>query len=201
MTKGLTLWNDFAFEMLRELRGMSPEKRREFWGTPKDRTEFYLALDYGMIPKVAKRMGMRFVREYMRIDGVLFPENGFPQVFVESENDPTGIADSEIEKLCYVRAPLKVVVTVSRWPDESRRSRWLQDIKDCQQKWLTESPEVLYGFIIGEAKREDTGPGKRLGLTFHLFGASPDGEIVDTRPPEVVGWFPEIPAALAAETV
>jgi len=177
---------------------MSPEQVRDFWGTPTDRTETYLAIDHGIIPEIARTMGMRFVREYMRIDGELFPNNGFPHVFIESENDPTSIADSELEKLCYLRAPLKVVITVSKWPDESLRTRWLQDIKDCQQKWLPESEDVIYGFVVGEAKWEETDVGKRLGLTFHLFAVSPDGEVVDERPPEVVGWFSPLSVSAAA---
>jgi hypothetical protein len=47
----------------------------------------------------------------------------------------------------------------------------------------------VYGFVIGEAKWEDTDQGKRKGLEFHFFAVSPDGDIIDERPAGVVGWF------------
>jgi len=192
MTRGLKLWNDFASELLRELRVLSPEQLSEFWGTVPGRTEFYLNRDCGLIKKIATRMGMRFPKkENMHIDGELDREDGFPEIFIEVENYVKGVADSELEKLCYVRAPLKVLITVCAWPNEALKSRWLQDVRDCQQKWLPESAEVVYGFIIGEAKQENKDSGKREGLKFHLFAASPDGEIIDERPAEVVAWFPE----------
>lgn len=192
MTRGLVLWNDFTVQFLQELQLMSSVQVRDFWGTATDRTRCYLTPDCGILPKIAKRMGMRFAWEHMRIDGELCREDGFPEIFVEVENDAVTIADSELEKLCYVRAPLKLLITVMKWPNEVLKSRWLQDVKDCQQNWFPESTDVVYGFIIGEAKWEKTDSGQRLGLTFHLFAASPDGNIVDERPSEVVSWFSEL---------
>jgi hypothetical protein len=193
MTKGLKLWNDLAFEFLRELRAMSPEQLKKFWGTRSDRTASYLGKKDGILPRIAMKMGMRFKAEHMRFDGEFYREgdDGFPEVFVEVENKATDIARSELENLCYLRAPLKLVITVSMGPEQDKalKSQWLKDVKDCQQKWLKESPEVVYGFIIGEVKWEDTDQGKRKGLKFHLFAASPDGEIVVKERDEVVGWF------------
>jgi hypothetical protein len=107
MLRGLSLWKDFTSELLRELHAMSPDEVKEFWSTPTKRTDCYLAPNRGMLPRMAEKVGMQFKREYLRIDGELCRDEGFPEIFVELENDGASVADSELEKLCYVRIAVK----------------------------------------------------------------------------------------------
>jgi hypothetical protein len=193
MTKGLTLWNALVTALLDELRALPQERIDYFWSTPSKRTEGYLASDQGLLPRIAQRLGMVFTPEVRRIDGEFkYMADGFPQIFAEVENNASSIAESELEKLCYVRAPLKLIITVCPWPNPELRDRWLKVIADCAKEWLPESPEVVYGFIIGECRwEEQVDSPQRPGLFFHLFAVSSAGELVDERPQEFIRWFSE----------
>jgi hypothetical protein len=200
MTKGLVLWNDFMPMLLDELRSMPQGKIDYFWSTASARTNCYLSPDQGILPKIAARLGMVFSTEIMRFDGQFrYKEPGFPLIFVEVENNPSSIADSELEKLCYVRAPLKLVITVCRWPNSALKTRGLKDIADCAEQWLLESSEVVYGFVIGEAKWVEAE--RRPGLFYHSFAADANGIVIEERPSEFVGWFSEPVPPARAEAV
>jgi len=197
MTKGLELWNKFVGRLLEELHAMPQDKVDDFWSAPTARTYCYLDRDRGLLPKIAKDLDMAFSKEIMHIDGQFrYKEPGFPLIFVEVENDARGIKSSELEKLCYVRAPLKLLITVRKWPDPDLKASWLRDIADCNGQWLPESPEVVYGFVIGEGKWVQAE--HRKGLFFHCFAADANGRVIEERPSEFIGWFSE-PAAAAAE--
>ena len=200
MTKGLTLWNDFVRLLLDELRAMPREEIDYFWSTAPARTNCYLNPGHGILPKIAARLGMTFSTEVMRFDGQFrYKEPGFPLIFVEVENNADSIADNELEKLCYVRAPLKLVITVCKWPNSGLKTRWLKDIADCANQWLPESSDVVYGFVIGEAKWVEAE--RRLGLFFHCFVADANGMLIEERHSEFIIWFSEPVQVVPAETL
>jgi hypothetical protein len=186
MTKGLTLWNEFVPALLTELRALPQDELDRSWSSDSERTKVYLGSGRtrGILPGVADRLRMKSMQEFMRFDIHFTDDRGFPQIFVEVENNAGSIADSELVKLCYIRAPLKLIIAVRKWPDAVLTDRWLGDIADCARNWLPE-PEVVYGFIIGEARKA----GSRTGLYYHFLAVDSDGSQVDERRDEFVNGF------------
>lgn len=178
--RGIELWDTFSDCLLAELRDKDADQIAAGWSSSAARTKFYLGPD-GVLDRVAHQMGMTFCREYMKLDGHLKRDDGFPQIFVEVENAPQS-TQNEVEKLCYVRAPLKVLVTVSTWPNPPLRDMWLQGIADCAH-WLPECPDVVYGLIIGQVKA--TQPTGRI-LVYHLLTASSTGVIITENREELI---------------
>jgi hypothetical protein len=82
-----------------------------------------------------------------------------PIIFIESENDPNS-ADHEVRKLVNLAAPLRILITVSQWDDESGiwvgrggghrsilLSRWDKIIHQHQMVW----PRArVIGILVGE---------------------------------------------------
>lgn len=186
MRNGADLWNDFRKLFLAEVCKLNYEERKQFWWSRRDRTERYrgllrsiageLKLDYN--PKVAEK--------YFRIDGVYADPAccGMPQIWIEYENDARS-TQLEMDKLCYVRSPLKVLITVSRWPAVRLKEEWLQYIRDSWSCW-PESADTVYGFIIGEAKETVRGG---ESLFFHFFSVSADGNATPEEE-ELIGGLP-----------
>src|ERR1700733_2392818 len=159
MARGQKLWEDFGSCLLVWLRDMSPEQARAFFANPSDRTTGYCK---DLLPRIGQLMNMGFVCEgAMRFDFQLRNESGLTEIFVESENYINYIvawnvhADTqELEKLCYVRAPLKVIIT-STEPYLGGRQRdrraVIGDLKNRSvkriaefAKWLPESSAAVY---------------------------------------------------------
>ncbi len=191
MTRGLELWKAIKAGFLAELDSMSQGSagdRRDFWSTPRNRTDWYLYRRDAILVRVAQRLHLPpFAMEVMNFDGLFKDQGGFPQIFVEVENNANLVLASELRKLCYVRAPLKLLITVSvrsKVPD--RRSEWLAQIAACA-RWLPKSPEVVYGFITGD------GLTVFPALSFEFFAASSTGEeLLDERSERSYdNWFPE----------
>jgi hypothetical protein len=110
-------------------------------------------------------------------------DRGSPQVFIEYENRAQS-AMVEVEKLCYLRAPLKILITFCRWPDKDLRKKWV----DCvagSWKWLPEFSGIVYGFVIADIMCERQGGRKRL--CFHFFGVSADGVLMGNERTEFIG--------------
>jgi hypothetical protein len=191
MTKGLELWRGVKAGFLAELDAMyrGPiEDRQEFWSTPRARTNWYLCrLEGALLPGVAQRLGMPpIAMQVMNFDDLFKDAAGFPQIFIEVENNAGLVAASELEKLCYVQAPLKLLITVSlqsRIPE--RRSKWIGDIA-ARAQWFAEAPEAVYGFISGDGQTSFP------ALAFSFFAASSSGEeLLDERDEKMFeNWFP-----------
>jgi hypothetical protein len=82
-----------------------------------------------------------------------------PIIFIESENNPNS-ADHEVRKLVNLAAPLRVLITVAQWDDESaiwvgrgggHRSillpRWEKIIRQHQMVWPRAG---VIGILVGE---------------------------------------------------
>ena len=146
MPRGFDLWIRFRDTFLASAREIDPSRL----ANRSERTRAYglgRRGQEGLLPSLVPKLGMlRFDQEYLGADGVFVREGGWPEIYVESENDA---ADSwrEIERLAYLRAPLKVLITTM--PTPSIEQRWAKDIQAAHE-WLSESGESVYGFLILE---------------------------------------------------
>lgn len=178
---GHEIWESFVAAFLAEVRSLSESDRMRFWETETSRTATYDAL----LPRVANKLGMDFKSEYMTVDGHLKLAggrwNGFAQIWVEYENRIGG-TEEEMDKLCYLRSPVKVLITVGTWPSEWKE-KWRAYVRE-NNLWLPESPKAVYGFIVGEARRIDS---DKECLHFHIFTLSPDGTETCQEKEELIG--------------
>jgi hypothetical protein len=181
MRKGEEIWENFVTAFLSEVRSMSDSDRNCFWSGQKARTSSYSEL----LTRVGARLGMDMVPEYMHVDWQFKrargPEAGFPQIWVEVEN-VMGKTLEEMDKLCYLRSYLKILITVGAWPG-NWKDEWCSHVKE-NYVWLPESQATVYGFIVGEAKR--AGAGKEW-LCYHLFALSTDGKEISAEREELIG--------------
>jgi len=181
MRTGQEIWQNFVTAFLSEVRNMSDSDRNCFWSGQKARTSTYGEL----LTRVSARLGMDMVPEYMHVDWhfkrARGPEAGFPQIWVEVENE-MGKTLEEMDKLCYLRSFLKILITVGTWPSDWK-DKWCSHVK-ANNLWLAESQETLYGFLVGEAKR--AGGGNEC-LDYHLFAFSPEGKEICAEREELIG--------------
>ena len=187
MRKGVDLWDSFKRLFLVEVREFNDEERKQFWSSRPSRTSMYRDR---LLPRIADGLKLEYKPEssenYFRIDGLYADPDcyGVPQIWIEVENDPKS-SEREMDKLCYVRSPLKVLITVDRWPDDHLKAEWLRYIRETWSCW-PESTDTVYGFIVGEAKNSGDGG---ESLFFHLFSVSADGNAAPEEE-ELVGGFP-----------
>lgn len=119
MEPQLDYWRKFKGAFQQELTACSRDDFSTAWKTSTNRTRFY---EENLLPRVADSLQLKFLKEEFKIDYSLCKEtpDGYlvPLVFVESENIATGIANSELRKLCLLYSPLKVLITCVEWSDE-----------------------------------------------------------------------------------
>jgi hypothetical protein len=87
--------------------------------------------------------------EFLRCDFTLVNAEGIPLVFLESENIH-GSASEEIEKLCCIAAPVKVLFLSCSWYDSERAAwldEWMQRVR--KQHEFIEFDSV-YMIVVGE---------------------------------------------------
>jgi hypothetical protein len=99
---------------LREsLLGVDAKTLWQAWSSKSCRTRFYAKT---IIPEIARALGLIHRTERFTVDHVLVKNsiNGHdvPNICIESENDYAA-ATHEIEKLCCLNAPLKVLITAT----------------------------------------------------------------------------------------
>jgi hypothetical protein len=103
-----------------------------------------------VLPRAAKRLGLKYQHEYLHLDLVLFPK-GDPWgnlVVVEHENQIEGFGE-EIEKLMSVLAPLKVGITYGNAEGGSTLQATLQRYFRGRHPSIHEAPETEYLFLLG----------------------------------------------------
>ena len=178
----LEYWKRFKTELLSALN-QEETALADAWSSSTKRTQFYRDC---LLRKVATALDLELKPELFRRDFAMRVKatNGrmVPVIFIESENQ-AGTADYEIEKLCAVCAPLRVLITVTTW-DESPgiwprggyktaySARWREIIKAHGEVWP--QPGII-GVLVGEW-REKT-------LKFYAFAFDPLGNVCD---PETV---------------
>jgi hypothetical protein len=168
---GLQLWQEFRDAFLSAVARLGPSEVQRI-RDPAERTLFYglgkRGLS-GLLPQLAHQLGMeRFDQEYLGADGVFVANGGWPMIYVESEN-VAGLAWQEIERLCYLRAPLKVLITAAPWPAKDLTDRWKSDIRRSYA-WVSESPNTVYGFLVLDLNKPDA--------TYVHFAVGSDGETI-----------------------
>src|SRR5438445_12759241 len=101
------LWTKFKEALMAEVRSLAQEGLLgECWGTETGRTKMYTER---IVPGIGQRLGLEYVPEWLNIDGGYW-DRGLARIFLETENNAQ-ITYQEMDKLCHVRAPLKVLIT------------------------------------------------------------------------------------------
>jgi len=162
-------WNRFKSSLAEELRATPIEVFAAAWGGRKDKTGFYGS---SLIPRIAQKCEMKVWYEFLRCDFALANGEGVPLVFIESENCH-GSASEEIEKLCCIAAPVKVLFLSCSWHDSEREAwlgGWLQRIR--KQHDLIEF-ESIYMVVVGEWGRGN--PSDEV-LRYYLESFGTDGK-------------------------
>lgn len=117
MEEGYKLWQVFKKKLITSLKA-DPEGLLQSWGSKANRTEYYFK---NLLPKIAFEMGYSFKSEKpLRVDGLFYKtasqSTPIPYIVIESENNIHSSSE-EIEKLCFISAPLKVLFVVNEWND------------------------------------------------------------------------------------
>lgn len=105
------------------------------------------------MPELSQQLGCRMEVERLRCDYTFFNDSGVPIIAVESENaHPT--AWKEMESLCSLAAPLKVLVLSCDWQNEKKQylPQWTDIIRKHHS---TVSVDCLYVIISGEWENEE----------------------------------------------
>ncbi|MFC3031675.1 hypothetical protein ACFOEE_03980 [Pseudoalteromonas fenneropenaei] len=113
--------------------------------------------------------------EQFRCDVTISDENGVPLVLIEMENAHS-TASSEIEQLCCLNAPLKVLVISCAWHD-SERERWLPIWQNIIRKHNSAFPtNSKFCIVVGEWGRGR--PCDEL-LRYYMVTLSSQGNVVE----------------------
>ena len=152
---------------------------------------------------VAGGMRLKLCPEWAQVDYALClrrPEP-VPLIFVESENEveKTG---HEVQKLCSMSAPLRVLITVAQWDDAPgfwnrggirplMVERWNRIVVAQNNVWP--NPGII-GYIVGERGRDDM-------LRFYTFAYRHDGSLHEAERVSVEKQLPSsrVPAELSAD--
>jgi hypothetical protein len=119
----IDLWHRFIETFSAEIRGSTESHLASVWSSHKGRTKFYremlkpLGVSLGTLVEEELETGSELFKVDFAIsrhsDGVKVPI-----IFIESENNAYS-ADHEVRKLVNLAAPLRVLITVAQWEEES----------------------------------------------------------------------------------
>jgi hypothetical protein len=182
----IDLWHHFLEKFSAAIVESDVSHLARVWSSHKGRTQFYGE----MLRPLAARLGT-LVEEELETGNELFKvdfaisrtSNGVtvPVVFIESENNAYS-ARHEIRKLVNLAAPLRVLITVAQWDEESgiwvdrgggHRSKllpeWERVIREHQMVWPRAG---VVGILVGEWRPDKTfrfygycyGEGHRLAV-------------------------------------
>ncbi len=169
------LWFEFIEHFSVCIRKCSDEQLRQAWRKPRNRTKFYT--DH-LLPQVANDMNLEITKEKFKVDFVMGKEDSsehvIPKIYIESEN-VFNSAGQEIEKLCSLNSPLRILITVDEWPDDPqkkfRKLREWQSIIKAHKKQNKQNFLGTIGILIG-AFQSDI-------LRFYALAFWPDGDLRD----------------------
>ncbi|WP_141195533.1 hypothetical protein [Vibrio sp. V09_P4A23P171] len=129
--KNYTLWTSFKDELVNKLGTFSRDELSDAWSSKSNRTVFYKE---SLLPLVSKELGLFHGNEEFTVDYVMsksfYDDVYVPQIQIESEND-IRTANQEMNKLCRLNSPLRVLVTVFDGWDGSKN----QKIYDYLRTW------------------------------------------------------------------
>ena len=188
----IDLWQQFIKAFSSEISKADENQLASAWSSPQARTKFYkemlspLAMSLGMLIEEDLEAGS----ELFKVDFAICrnsKEIKVPLIFIESENNAFS-DDHEVRKLVNLAAPLRVLITVIQWDEDSdvfpkayRSSllpRWEEMIRQHQIVWPR--PGVV-GILIGEWR-----PDKKFRFYGYGYGeghrlAVPNPEILFER--------------------
>lgn len=141
-------WPKIRKETEAELLNRPLSDFEKAWNGLEEKT----VLNNQIFRRVAERLEYEFGTEFLRCDFVIKNRDGIPVVFIESENNHTS-AGHEIEKLCAVAAPVKILILSCEWSD-SEKEQYLPIWKDRiarQHSYFGE--DCVYAILVGELGR------------------------------------------------
>ena len=160
----LDLWHRFIESFTAEILGSTESHLASVWSSPTARTKFYcetlkpLAMSLGTVIDEELETGS----ELFKVDFAISRNSKdvkVPIIFIESEKNAFS-ADHEVRKLVSLAAPLRVLITVAQWDEESEiwvgrggahrsnlLSRWEQVIRQHQIVWPRAG---VVGIMVGE---------------------------------------------------
>jgi hypothetical protein len=167
-----SLWEEFKSSLKTIIENTEDKVLIKAWDSK--RTSFY---KNELFTKLAKSLNLIYKnKEFLTVDGTFYKQNRedgalVPIVFIESENQEN-TTDNEINKLCCLNAPLKVLFIACEWNEEKRKDLtegfWeliLHDYLECNKL-------VGYlGIIVGEWISNS--------LKYYTFAYGEDGKIAD----------------------
>jgi len=142
----LTEWRNFEAALIQELKATPIAEFEKAWDGRLAKTAFYGSV---LLPKIAESLGYKIASEFLRVDFVILNSDQVPVVFIESENNHES-GHEEIEKLCAVSAPVRVLFLSCDWV-EGEREKWLPgwlDIIATHHKYYGQ--EAVYMIVVGE---------------------------------------------------
>jgi hypothetical protein len=142
----LAEWRNFQAALIKELKETPIAKFEKAWVVNPAKTDFYA---YELLPKVAATLGYELDYEHLRRDYVILNRDRVPVVFIESENHHPS-ASHEIEKLCAVSSPVRVLFLSCDWA-ETERAKYLPG---WQERFATHHKysvqDAVYMIVVGE---------------------------------------------------
>jgi hypothetical protein len=87
-----------------------------------------------------------------------------------------GLRGQEIERLCYLRAPLKVLITAVGADPRTLSARWISDIRQSYADWVKESADTVYGFLVLRLDRP--------GAVYEYCAVAANGGVIEEWPPQ-----------------
>jgi hypothetical protein len=176
----LKYWRSFRTEFAAFIRQADHRALAIAWTSSTERTKFYRD---NVFPGVARALNLDLRPELFRRDFAMRVKSStgqlVPLIFVESEN-VASTAYNEMEKLCALCAPLRVLITVVEWDETpgvwrsgGKRSTlvatWQAIVAAHGEVWP--QPGVT-GVIVGEWRNDTV-------LRFYALGFDPRGTVCD----------------------
>jgi len=177
MFDALTESRKFRDALIRELRATPLADFEPGWGKNQlpDRTEYYKEK---LLPRVAASCGYQFQPEFLLVDHSFLNSDRVPVVFIESEHSHPTIG-REIDRLCAVSSPVKVLLLSCEWADGVRElvlPHWKARIA-AGHNYL--SQPAVYIMVIGQWER-----GKHMvdwTLRYYIESFNTSGNEIDLK--------------------
>jgi len=139
------VWNDFKNAFCDALDEFDRETLLKSW-QKGGRTPFY---EHQLTPAIAAKLNLDRIVERFRCDYTFLDKRGIPHIFAESENNHE-TAGHEIDDLCCLAAPLKILFLSCDW-QETERDKFLPMWCEAIRKRHAAVPlDCLYSIIVGE---------------------------------------------------
>jgi hypothetical protein len=162
------VWSEFLELFIRALESKPPCQFAWAWKSAKNRTSFYRN---GVLPEVAKGLGLVDAYELFRVDSTFCVQSASPKaslvpiIHVESENQAAS-AEHEVRKLCALTSRLKVLISCDEWSDSwnhgGHAQRYLSDWRQLVRNHNSFHPDDCeMGVIVAEC-RDDRTPDEEI---------------------------------------